>query len=518
MSIALPWALPRSRQRRLILLVGAVAIPALFLALTAFWLTLRVARQVEQESGRYNAYLADKVVEAFERELVDEVRNALSPAEMAARAGADAEQIRRSLASRARLFEAPQYVPLQALEGYSLVSVDGQLLIYGEDPSGRREHPFAAMLLNGPDGNAIGAGGWWFNPRSFLSEHLRAVVVDRLPASPRMYGGLESTRHLSISVLDDGGNELAHVREGSFPLTARSAAMTGPFEGYAIRVSATPTSPVAFTQRLVSIEMAFIGLLTLVLLGATFVGARYIARQIELVNAKTSFVSNVTHELKTPIAVIKLATETLEMGRYANDAERDKFLRTITRESDRLAQLVDNILDFSRLEAGQRTVQLSPLDLRDVVHSAMESFKLRLEDGGFHYEVALPESLPQVLGDSRALQHCLLNLLDNAVKYSRERKDVRVAASSVDGVVQLAVSDKGIGIPAEDRDRIFEKFARVETGLVHTVKGAGLGLSLVQMLVRAHHGRVEVASAPGEGSTFTIVLPAWDGTRPGSKA
>lgn len=515
MSIALPWSLPQSRQRRLVLLITAVALPALFLALTAFWLTLRVARQVEAESGRYNGYIADKVSEAFERELVDEVRSALGPAEMAARAGGDGETIRRALLSRARLFEAPQYVPLSSLEGYSLVSVDGQLLIYGEDPSGRREHPFAAMLLMGPDGNAIGAGGWWFNPRSFLAEHLRSVVVDRLPATPRMYGGLESTRHLAISVQDDGANELAHVREGSFPLTARTVPMTGPFEGYSVRVSATPTSPVAFTNRLVSIEMAFIGLLTFVLLGATFVGARYIVRQIELVNAKTSFVSNVTHELKTPIAVIKLATETIEMGRYKDEAERDKFLRTITRETDRLAQLVDNILDFSRLEAGQRTVQLVPLDLRDVVHAAMDSFKLRLEDGGFRYEVNLPETLAPVLGDSRALQHCLLNLLDNAVKYSRDRKEVKVTATSGngDGTVRLAVSDKGIGIPAEDRERIFEKFARVETGLVHTVKGAGLGLSLVQMLVRAHHGRVEVASTPGEGSTFTILLPVWDGSR-----
>ncbi len=510
MSLPRPWSLPRSRQRRLALLIGAVALPALALAVTAIWLTLRVSRQVEAESARYNGYLAEKVIEAFERELVDEVRGALGPAEQAARAGGDMEQIRRALASRARLFEAPQFVPLQSLEGYSLVTVEGQLLIYGEDPSGRREHPFAAMLLNGPDGYAIGAGGWWFNPRSFLAEHLRAVVVDRLPLSPRMYGGLESTRHLAISVLDEGGHEIAHVRETTFRATARIVTMSGPFEGYQVRVSATPTSPVAFANRLVVIEMAFIGLLTLVLLGATFVGVRYILRQIELVNAKTSFVSNVTHELKTPVAIIKLAVETIELGRYRDEAERDKYLRTITRESDRLAQLVDNILDFSRLEAGQRTLQLSPLDLRDVVHAAMDSFRLRLEDRGFHHEVSLPDTLPQVLGDGRALQHCLLNLLDNAVKYSRDRKDVRVAVSAADGMVRLAVSDRGIGIAADEQERIFEKFARVETGLVHTVKGAGLGLSLVEMLVRAHHGRVEVASTLGAGSTFTILLPVWD--------
>jgi signal transduction histidine kinase len=328
-----------------------------------------------------------------------------------------------------------------------------------------------------------------------------------------MYGGLESTRHLAVTVLDDVGNEVAHVREASKLPTARTVPMVGPFEGYQVRVSATASAPVAIADRLVAMEVSFIGLLALVLLGATFVGARYILRQIELVNAKTSFVSNVTHELKTPIAVIKLAVETIELGRYRGEAERDKYLRTITREGDRLAQLVDNILDFSRLEAGQRLLHRSPLDMRDVVNGAMDSFKLRLEDAGFHYEVLLPDQLPQVLGDSRALQHCLLNLLDNAVKYSRERKELKVAVSSQNGQVSLSVSDRGIGIPAEERERIFEKFARVETGLVHDVKGAGLGLSLVDMLVRAHHGRVEVDSTPGEGSTFTILLPVWDGGR-----
>jgi signal transduction histidine kinase len=508
-----PWILPRSRQRKLALLICAVAVPALVLALNAIWLTLGVAHQIEAESARYNTYLAEKVVEAFERELVDQVHGALGAAETISRAGGSEDDIRRAIAARSRDFEAPQFLPVEALEGYSLVTVEGQLLIYGDDASGRRDHPFAAMLLYGTDGNPIGAGGWWFNPRAFLAEHLRDVVLDRLTSSRGMYGGLESTRHLAMTVVDDVGNEVAHLREPSQLPTARTVAMHGPFEGYQVRVSATTTAPAAIANRLVGIEVTFIGLLALVLLGATFVGARYILRQIELVTAKTSFVSNVTHELKTPIAVIKLAVETIELGRYRGEAERDKYLRTIMRESDRLAQLVDNILDFSRLEAGQRLLHRAPLDMRDVVNGAMDSFKLRLEDAGFHYEVTLPDQVPMVLGDGRALQHCLLNLLDNAVKYSRERKELKVAVASENGQVSLSVADKGIGIPPEEKDRIFEKFARVETGLVHDVKGAGLGLSLVDMLVRAHHGRVEVNSTPGEGSTFTILLPVWDGSR-----
>ncbi len=257
--------------------------------------------------------------------------------------------------------------------------------------------------------------------------------------------------------------------------------------------------------------MLFIALMIAVLLGATWVGVRYIVRQIELVQVKSSFVSNVTHELKTPIAVIKLAVETLEMRRFRNPEEEEKYLRTILKESDRLTRLVDNILDFSRLESGQRALRLAEVRVEDLVSTALESFRLRLEDEGFHWDVDIPAGLPSVRADVIALQHCLLNLLDNAVKYSRDRKEIRITARARDGMVSVAVSDRGIGIAAEDLPRIFEKFVRVETGLVHTVKGAGLGLSLVDQIVRAHHGRVEVASTPGEGSIFTMLLPVWEG-------
>ena len=127
-----------------------------------------------------------------------------------------------------------------------------------------------------------------------------------------------------------------------------------------------------------------------------------------------------------------------------------------------------------------------------------------------------PERLPQVWGDSMALHHCLINLLDNAMKYSKDRKDVRISAREREGMVSISVADRGIGIEPEHLARVFDKFARVETGLVHTVKGAGLGLSLVDRLIRAHHGRVEVASTPGEGSIFTIFIPIWHSAERGT--
>jgi hypothetical protein len=144
--------LPKSRQTRLIIMILAVALPALALAGTGIWLTLRVANQVRTESGRFNQYIAGMLPGVFERELVERMQAALVNAEAVSRTGGSADEIRAALASRAQLFEAPQFVPLERLDGYSLVTVEGHMLIYGSDATHRRRHPFAAMLLNGPDG------------------------------------------------------------------------------------------------------------------------------------------------------------------------------------------------------------------------------------------------------------------------------------------------------------------------------------------------------------------------------
>jgi signal transduction histidine kinase len=509
MASALQNAARLSRPHKLALLVGAVALPAIALAAVAMLLTLRVSRGVQADSARYDAYLSAMVTEAFEQELVTQLRDAILPAEGVARASGSSADIIRALASRSRQFEAPHFVPVDDMTGLSIIMVESQMLLYGDDPTGVHEHPFAAVVLRGSSGDVIGAGGWWFNPRAFVATNLADVVRNRLTSSPRMYGGLESTRYLCVQVFDDQGHEVARVHDPGPSNTARSAEMTGPFEGFHVRVTPTSGAPAAVVARFESVQLVLIVVLVLIMLAAIVVGARYITRQMELVQVKSSFVSNVTHELKTPISVIKLAVETLEMGRFRTDAERDKYLRTIQRESDRLAQLVNNILDFSRLESGQQALRLTEVDAADVVATAIETFRLRLEDAGFRWELDVPEKLPHIKADPVALQHCLLNLLDNAVKYSRERKEIRVIVRPREQMLSIAVSDRGIGIGPDDQPRIFEKFVRVETGLVHTVKGAGLGLSLVDQIIRAHHGRVEVASTPGEGSIFTLLVPLW---------
>jgi signal transduction histidine kinase len=182
----------------------------------------------------------------------------------------------------------------------------------------------------------------------------------------------------------------------------------------------------------------------------------------------------------------------------------------IENESRRLTQLINNILDFSRIESGRRVYTFEEADLEDVVRDTLTTFGVRLRNSGFELEYNPPdEPLPSIHVDAGAIDRALANLLDNAVKYSTLDGDKRITVSvdSKEGFVSVSITDHGIGIPRDEQKRIFERFHRVSTGLVHDVKGSGLGLSLVQHIVNAHGGRVTVHSEVGTGSTFTIHLP-----------
>ena len=498
------------RQRMMVVIGLGVALPALVLAALGVFLTLRIADAVEAQSVRYCHYMAQQVVDAYETELLAHLREAVAPAENAARLNQGPAAIEAGLREGTREFTAPDFIPLHDLSDHLLLVVQSQPLVYGEDlRNGKR---FAGMMLRDPEGEIMGAGGWWIDPGLFLERHVHVVIEERLASNNRIYGGIESTRNLGIELLSPRGAVIAGVRQPEPGASAGLAAMEGPFEGYSVRVTPTSNAPVAWARRFVLIEVLFISLMGLVIVCAAAFGLRYTVRQLELARIKSSFVSNVSHELKTPISLIRLAVETLELGRYGSPQEGEKFIRLISRETTRLNQLVDNILDFARLEAGQRVFKFTEVDVGEVVRETLDSYRLRLEDQGFSLTMDVPEDLPLVRGEPAAIAQCLLNLLDNAIKYSRQRKEIHVAVTPRPGEVAISVRDRGLGIPERDQKRVFEKFVRLETGLVHDVKGAGLGLSLVDQIVRAHGGRIELSSTPGEGSTFTLVFPAASGS------
>jgi signal transduction histidine kinase len=205
--------------------------------------------------------------------------------------------------------------------------------------------------------------------------------------------------------------------------------------------------------------------------------------------------------------VIRMFGETLEMGRVTDETARREYYQVITRESERLSRLIENVLDFSRIEGGRRTYDPVPMSVEPLVRETVESFAHVLARQGFKLDVAIEPDLPEASVDVDAVSQALANLIDNAIKYSDKRKVLTVEAAIRNGGVAITVGDEGIGIPRDEQGRIFDKFYRVGRSETQGRRGSGVGLALVQHVAQAHGGHVSVDSTPGEGSRFTLWLP-----------
>jgi signal transduction histidine kinase len=247
------------------------------------------------------------------------------------------------------------------------------------------------------------------------------------------------------------------------------------------------------------------------ILGMTTLGSylllRDMNRDLRMAELRTHFVASVSHEIKTPLTAIRMFAETLVLGRTAEARAQTEYLQTIMNESERLTRLVDNVLDFSKLEQGKKIYQMSTTALQDVVRSAARAIEYPLAQQGFTLQVSVDENVPPTAADADALQQAILNLLSNAMKYSGSSREIELslALEGVDAVI--AVTDHGVGIELQEHGRIFEKFYRVRSSETDFVGGTGLGLTLVKHIAEAHRGRVEVRSELGRGSTFAIRIP-----------
>ncbi|HVF46031.1 MAG TPA: HAMP domain-containing sensor histidine kinase [Pyrinomonadaceae bacterium] len=234
---------------------------------------------------------------------------------------------------------------------------------------------------------------------------------------------------------------------------------------------------------------------------------RTTTREIRLAQAKSAFVSNVSHELKTPLSLIRLFAEMLELGQVRNNEKRYEYYRIIGDESRRLGTLIDNILDFSKIEAGHKVYNFVYEDIGEVVESVVGSYRHQITRLGFELKVKIGRNIPQVLIDRDAMAQAILNLLDNAIKYSGETKEILVEAKTTKSQLSVEVSDRGMGIPNAEHKKIFDKFYRIGNDMIHNVKGSGLGLSLVKHIVEAHKGQIFVQSQVGHGTRFIICIP-----------
>lgn len=248
-------------------------------------------------------------------------------------------------------------------------------------------------------------------------------------------------------------------------------------------------------------------ILAAVLLIGVYIVYRNVKKEVELAQIKADFVSNVSHELRTPLALISMFAETLELDRVKTEEKKKEYYQIISQETNRLGKIVNTILNFSKTEAGKRKYNFAEADINEITEQVYSNYNFHLHNKGFEFHFNKTENLPLVKIDSEAISEAIINLLDNAVKYSSAKKEVNIKTGHTDGFVFIEVSDKGIGIKEEDQKKIFDKFYRVSTGSVHNVKGTGLGLSLVKHIVEAHKGKIAVSSKINEGSTFKILLP-----------
>ena len=250
------------------------------------------------------------------------------------------------------------------------------------------------------------------------------------------------------------------------------------------------------------------GLLVLALSGAAATGVIlvwvFVRREANLSQLQSDFVSKVSHELRTPLTSIRMFTETLALRRGDPEAE-EQCIRALERESSRLQELIDRLLDWGRMESGRREFPLRDTSVEEVVRSAVEAFEPLIEDGSLKVDV--PSSLPHVRADRAAISDALFNLLTNALKYGGEPPSIELLAREDAHHVRIHVTDRGPGIPQSEHKRIFQKFYRMDDLLARAREGSGLGLAIVKHVMKAHKGKVEVESSPGNGSTFTLVLP-----------
>jgi signal transduction histidine kinase len=279
------------------------------------------------------------------------------------------------------------------------------------------------------------------------------------------------------------------------------------FPGLILGIKLRGTTIETMSNKFLRTNFLILGVLSLLMAGGMWLTYRNVSRELALAKLKSDFVSNVSHELRTPLALIRLYAETLELGRLSTPAKQHEYHEIIRKESERLTALINNILDFSRIEAGKKEYNFRETDVADLVRSTLESYRFEIEQNGFRFEEEIEGNLPPLQVDREAIARSLLNLVNNAVKYSSDEKYLGVYLYRQNGGVNLEVVDHGIGIPPNEQPKIFEKFYRVGDPLVHNTKGSGLGLSLVRHIVLAHGGEVAVESTPGKGSKFIITLP-----------
>jgi signal transduction histidine kinase len=343
--------------------------------------------------------------------------------------------------------------------------------------------------LASPDGHAVA----FFRQQSVVRE------------SERLLSARAALAQVTVTVLPPGRALAGRPAFLTAPLGSRLA-------GWQVALQLPDPDPFAAAARRQVAAYVWTGFLVIVVIAlAALLAARYLLGQVRLARLKNDFLATVSHELKTPLSSMRVLVDTLLDGHYRDQQQAVEYLQLLAKENLRLSRLIDNFLTFSRMERNKVAFDCQPLRPDEIVNEAVESVRDRFESAGFKLDVEPSPGLPTVNGDRDALVTVMLNLLDNAYKYSGAGKRVRVRAYGQDRNMCLEVQDNGIGISRRAARKIFDRFYQVDRSLSRNAGGCGLGLSIVKFIISAHGGTVQVKSQPGKGSTFTVLLPVEKG-------
>jgi signal transduction histidine kinase len=374
-----------------------------------------------------------------------------------------------------------------------------QMFVDHRDP----EYPMILNPITDDASRVVGVAGMILDEDYFRTEVLPEAIKASLPA-------FFSARDKPAVAVWDANGKVAFRTAKLYAPAEVLKPFSFVFTNWRIGLDSRHATAGQVAKRNFAVNLGLSALLAAVLVGGIVLALRMASREMKLSEMKNDFVSNVSHELRTPLASIRVFGELLRLGRVDNQDKVREYGEYIETESRRLTQLINNLLDFASIESGRKSYKFERVDVSELVSETLKTFGVRLRQNGFRVVFEGPSSsLPPVRVDPGAIAQSLSNLLDNAVKYSyqTENKEIRVALRREGDSVAISVQDHGIGIPRAEQKKIFERFHRVGTGLVHDVKGSGLGLSIVQHIVQAHGGQVTVESRSGEGSTFSILLP-----------
>jgi len=352
-------------------------------------------------------------------------------------------------------------------------------------------------------------GGVSFDPCYLKSNFFPEILQDQVNQKTEEQGGTPTAMMIVPADMDSEHEMKPLVTTAGWgdgkPEIMRK--MDDVFRGLSLGIKYQGTSVEELGKNWVHRSFLLLGILSVFMIGGLLLTKHVVGKEMALAKLKSDFVSNVSHELRTPLALIRLYAETLELGRITTREKKQQYYRIVRKESERLTALINNILDFSRIEAGRKEYEFRETDIGDLVHNTLDSYRYQIEQQGFAFEEKIDDNLPPVVVDREAIARAVVNLVNNALKYSDDDKFLGVKLYRDNGSVKLEVIDHGIGIARRDQSKIFEKFYRTGDPLVHNTKGSGLGLSLVRHITEAHGGEIEVESTPGKGSRFIISLP-----------